>query len=82
MGGQAYDGDKARVRLEPAIIWDQLSLMIWRKDEEIPRYTAADHTKNPIDILGAAQNFVLGRTSHVEEVYNMFQLYMSMAYYF
>jgi len=72
VGGRAYDDDKARVRLEPAIIWDQLSLMIWSKVEEISRYTAADHTKNPTELLVAAQNFVSGRMSHVEEVYSMF----------
>ena len=57
-----------------AIIWDQCSLQMRSKLEQINDYNVMDTAKDPVRLLTEMKNIVCGRESHQQPIYSMCQL--------
>ena len=57
-----------------AIIWEQCSLPMRSKLEQIDDYTTMDTAKDPVSLLTEMKNIVCGRESHQQPIFSMCQL--------
>ena len=64
------------------LIWDQCSLMMRSKLEQLPKYNALNTNKNPIKLLSKMRNIVCGHESHKQPVYSMVQLMKELCFEF
>ena len=57
-----------------AIIWDQCSVTMTSKLEELANYDQINLDKNPVTLLNEIRNIVCGRETHKQPLYSMVQL--------
>ena len=54
-----------------AIVWDQCSIAVRSKIEQLPNYNQINLKKEPMELLTKVRNIVCGREAHKQPLYSM-----------